>query len=200
MQTGLSVLEKGTSIPEVKLLTPKRHVDQRGWLSETFKASDFASDPAVLFVQDNHALSRAAGTLRGLHFQAPPHAQVKLIRCIRGAVFDVVVDLRKGSPTYGQWVSAELTAENGHQLFVPTGFAHGYMTTEPESELFYKVSDYYAPGSEGGLRFDDPDIGISWPLPPPRITLSDKDRTLPLLRDFDTPFAYDGATPKPREA
>lgn len=187
-------------MPEVKLLTPKRHVDGRGWFSETFKASDFAAHPATVFVQDNQAFSRVAGTLRGLHFQMPPYAQAKLIRCIRGVVFDVVVDLRKGSPTYGRWIGAELSAENGRQLFVPAGFAHGYVTTEPDSELFYKVSDYYAPESESGLRFDDPEIGIEWPYPPSRMILSEKDKTLPLLRNFDSPFVYDGSPLKPLEA
>jgi dTDP-4-dehydrorhamnose 3,5-epimerase len=200
MQTGLAVLEELSSMPGVKLLTPTRHLDGRGWFSETFKASDFASDPAVLFVQDNQAFSGAPGTLRGLHFQVPPHAQAKLIRCVRGAVFDVAVDLRKGSPSYGKWVTAELTAQNGRQLFLPAGFAHGYVTTEAETELFYKVTDYYAPECERGLRFDDPDIGIEWPYPPSRMILSEKDRTLPLLRDFASPFVHGGSPLQPLEA
>jgi dTDP-4-dehydrorhamnose 3,5-epimerase len=180
-------------MPEVRLLTPKRHGDERGWFSETFNARGLAEKGIDLaFVQDNHVLSHAIGTLRGLHFQAPPHAQAKLISCVRGAIFDVAVDLRKGSPTYGRWVGAELSAANGRQLFVPVGFAHGYLTIEAETEVFYKVSDYYAPDCEGGLRFDDADIGIDWKLPVSGAILSKKDRALPLLRDFESPFAYDG--------
>jgi dTDP-4-dehydrorhamnose 3,5-epimerase len=188
-------------MPAVRLLTPRRHRDDRGWFSETFRAADFASEGiSASFVQDNQALSHMRGTLRGLHFQAPPHAQAKLIRCLRGGVFDVVVDLRKGSPTYGKWVGAELTAANGRQLFVPAGFAHGYVTLEPETEVFYKASDYYAPESEGGLRFDDAEIGIEWPLPASELILSGKDRALPALRDFASPFAYDGVPLHPLEA
>jgi dTDP-4-dehydrorhamnose 3,5-epimerase len=188
-------------LPAVRLLTPRRHADGRGWFCETFNARALAGQGVdAAFVQDNLALSRAVGTLRGLHFQAPPHAQVKLVSCLRGAIFDVSVDLRKGSPSYGRWVGTRLTAENGRQVFVPIGFAHGYVTLEPQTEVFYKVSDYYAPASEAGLRFDDPDIGISWPLPASAAVLSEKDRALPLLRDFESPFAYDGAPLEPLEA
>jgi dTDP-4-dehydrorhamnose 3,5-epimerase len=188
-------------MPEVRLLRPKRHLDERGWFSETFKASDFAcAGAATRFVQDNQSLSHMRGTLRGLHFQAPPRAQAKLVRCLRGAVFDVAVDLRKGSPTYGRWVAAELTAENGHELFVPIGFAHGYLTLEPRTEIFYKASDYYAPECEGGVRFDDAQIGIDWPLPASELVLSPKDRALPALGDFTSPFIYDGAPLRPLEA
>jgi dTDP-4-dehydrorhamnose 3,5-epimerase len=189
-------------MPELRLLTPKRHRDERGWFSETFKASEFAGDAraTTVFVQDNHAMSLKAGTLRGLHFQVPPHAQAKLVRCLRGSFCDVAVDLRSGSPTYGRWVAAELSAANGRALFVPAGFAHGYLTLEPETEIFYKVSDYYAPDYERGLRFDDPQIGIDWPVQSERMVLSPKDRSLPYLRDFASPFAFDGTPLRPLEA
>ena len=139
------------------------------------------------FVQDNHSLSWAAGTLRGLHFQAPPAAQAKLIRCGRGAIFDVAVDIRRGSSTYGRWEGYELTAENGHQLYVPVGFAHGFVTLEPDSEIVYKCTDYYAPETEGAVRWDS--CGIDWPLSVDPI-LSDKDAIAPALADFDSPFIY----------
>ena len=148
---------------------------------------------AATFVQDNHSLSRPAHTLRGLHFQTPPHGQAKLVRCVRGRIFDVAVDLRRGSPTYGQWVGAELTADNGRQLFVPVGFAHGFLTLEPDTEVMYKCSALYAPAHDAGVRWDDPAIGIAWPLPAGVAPeLSAKDRVQPLLADFDSPFAYDG--------
>ena len=148
---------------------------------------------ACRFVQDNHSLSVPAFTLRGLHFQTPPHAQDKLVRCLRGRIFDVAVDLRAGSPTYGLWVGAELSADNGHQLFVPVGFAHGFLTLEPDCEVTYKVSDVYAPACDGGLRWDDPTIAIDWPLPASiRPELSSKDAALPPLADWRSPFPYDG--------
>jgi len=184
-------------MPQVRLLKPRRHVDGRGWFSETFRASDFAGESATAFVQDNHALSHARGTLRGLHFQVPPRAQAKLIGCLKGAIFDVVVDLRRDSPTYGKWITAELTARNGHQLFVPIGFAHGYLTLEPNTEVFYKVSDYYAPECEGGLRYDDAELDIAWPLPPAELILSPRDAALTAMCDFVSPFAYDGTPLEP---
>jgi len=141
----------------------------------------------VEFVQENHSLSGAVGTLRGLHFQAPPHPQAKLVRCVRGVIFDVAVDIRRNSPTFGQWESHKLTAENGHQLYVPVGFAHGFVTLEPDSEIVYKCTDYYAPETEGAVRWDS--CGIDWPLPVDPI-LSDKDAIAPALADFDSPFIY----------
>jgi len=145
------------------------------------------------FVQDNHSLSLSAFTLRGLHFQTPPRGQDKLVQCVRGAIFDVAVDIRKGSPTYGQWVGAELSAENGHQLFIPIGFAHGFVTLEDNCEVSYKCSDAYAPESDSGIRWNDPAIGIDWPMPAGTMPeLSAKDAAQPLLANFDSPFLYDG--------
>ena len=176
----------------VRLITPKRFGDARGWFTEIYSEPAFAAlGITCRFVQDNHSLSAPAHTLRGLHFQTPPHAQAKLVRCIRGRVFDVAVDVRRGSPTFGQWVGAELSAQNGHQLFIAAGFAHGFLTLEPDCEITYKVSDVYAPAQDGGVRWDS--AGIDWPLPPGVApVLSDKDRALPSLADFDSPFPYDG--------
>lgn len=186
----------------VRLIRPRRHTDTRGWFTETYNRDTFAAlRIACTFVQDNHSLSIPAYTLRGLHFQVPPRAQDKLVRCIRGKIFDVAVDLRKGSPTYGQWVGAELSAENGHQLFIPIGFAHGFVTLQENCEVVYKCSDTYAPQQDGGIRWDDATLasvegvgnGIAWPIPSgssPK--LSDKDKTQPCLTDFDSPFTYDG--------
>lgn len=176
----------------VKLLRPRRHGDARGWFTETYNRDTFATlGITATFVQDNHSLSAPAFTLRGLHFQTPPHGQDKLVRCIRGRIFDVAVDVRDGSPTCGQWVGAELSAENGNQLFIPVGFAHGFLTLEPDCEVVYKCSDTYAPQADGGIAWDS--VGIDWPLPAGTIPeLSDKDRHQPMLGDFESPFAYDG--------
>ena len=176
----------------VLLIRPKRHGDARGWFTETYNRDMFAKlGIECTFVQDNHSLSAPAYTLRGLHFQTPPRAQDKLVRCIRGRIFDVAVDLRRGSPTYGQWVGAELSAENGHQLFVPVGFAHGFLTLEPDCEVVYKCSDTYAPDRDGGIAWNS--VGIDWPLPA-GVTpeLSAKDQVQPTLAAFDSPFPYDG--------
>lgn len=173
---------------EPLLIVPNRHSDHRGFFGETYNRRRYAKHGInVEFVQDNHSLSHAVGTLRGLHFQAPPAAQGKLVRCGRGAIFDVAVDIRRGSPTYGHWEGYELSAENGHQLYVPVGFAHGFMTLEPDSEIVYKCTDYYAPDTEGAVRWDS--CGIEWPLPGDPI-LSDKDTIAPALADFDSPFIY----------
>lgn len=179
----------------VKLLKPKRFADERGWFAETYNERQYlAAGIAARFVQDNHSLSCGAGVLRGLHFQTPPHGQAKLVRCVRGRIFDVAVDVRRGSPTYGRWVGAELSAENGTQLYVPIGFAHGFLTLEPDTEVIYKVSDFYAPQCDGGIRWDDPTIGVRWPLADGgQPQLSAKDEALPLLSAFDSPFEYDGA-------
>ncbi len=177
------------AIPDVVLVTSKRFGDARGYFSETFRANLFEEEGVTgPFVQDNHAYSADAGVLRGLHFQTPPMAQAKLVRCTRGAILDVAVDIRKSSPTYGRHVTAELTAENGAQLYVPVGFAHGYLTLTPDCEVEYKVTAYYAPETEGGLAWDDKDIGIDWPLPDGAPSLSQKDTVLPGLAGFETPF------------
>lgn len=176
----------------VQLIEPKRHGDARGWFTETYSEATFAGwGIGVRFVQDNHSLSVAAFTLRGLHFQAPPRGQDKLVRCIRGRIFDVAVDLRRASPTYGRWVGAELSAANGRQLFVPIGFAHGFLTLEPDCEVTYKCSDLYAPEQDGGIRWDT--AAVDWPLPDGASPeLSVKDTRLPSLGAFDSPFPYDG--------
>ena len=173
---------------ELILIKPTRHKDERGFFSETYsrrRYKEFGID--MDFVQDNHSFSLEPGTLRGLHFQAPPNAQGKLVRCGKGAIFDVAVDIRKGSPTFGDWAGYELTEENGHQLYVPVGFAHGFVTLNPGSELVYKCTEYYAPKAEGSIRWDDPNIGIEWPFAE-KIILNERDAIAPLLRDFETPF------------
>ncbi len=181
-----------TLLSGVKILTPKRFEDHRGFFSESWSKKILAEHGICLdFVQDNHSLSRQAGTVRGLHYQAPPNAQDKLVRCGRGALFDVAVDIRKGSPTYGQWTGVELTAENGRQLLVPKGFLHGFITRLPETEIIYKCSDYYAPESDGAVRYDDPDIGIDWGVVG-QVLLSEKDAAAPGLAEFDSPFVWDG--------
>jgi dTDP-4-dehydrorhamnose 3,5-epimerase len=180
-----------TALEGVKLITARRFGDNRGFFAETWNAKAFASlGIASDFVQDNHSLSAEVGTVRGLHFQAPPHAQAKLVRCGRGAIFDVAVDIRRGSATYGKWVGYELSAENGAQMFIPEGFAHGFVTLQPDSEIVYKCSDYYAPESEGAVRWNDPAIGIDWPLSGAAI-LSDKDTEAQLLADLDSPFEWE---------
>ena len=185
------------TIPDVKLITPKRFGDARGFFMETFSAAKLAEHGIERdWVQDNHSLSARPGVLRGLHFQAPPHAQAKLVRVTRGRVWDVAVDIRVGSPTFGKWVSAELSADNDQQMFIPEGFAHGFITLDPNTEFLYKVSSCYAPQSEGGVRWDDSDLNLPWPLADieggPQ--LSDKDVKLPGLADLDSPFIYSRET------
>ncbi len=176
----------------VQLIEPKRFGDARGWFTEIYSEPAFEKlGITCRFVQDNHSLSVPQFTLRGLHFQTPPRGQDKLVRCIRGRIYDVAVDVRRGSPTYGQWVAAELSAENGHQLFIPIGFAHAFLTLEPDCEVTYKCSDTYAPETDGGIRWDT--VGIDWPVPADIVPeLSAKDAKLPALAEFDSPFAYDG--------
>lgn len=185
--------EKGYSTlnsRDLVLLKPKRHGDHRGFFAETYSRRRYSKlGVNAEFVQDNHSVSREVGTLRGLHFQSFPHAQAKLIRCGRGAIFDVAVDIRRGSPTYGHWEGYVLTAENGHQLFVPVGFAHGFVTLEPDSEIVYKCSDYYAPETEGSVLWNDPVIGIDWPAET-HLVLSKKDAAAPLLEDLESPFVF----------
>lgn len=183
-----------TDLPGLAVITPQRHGDDRGFFAETYNAARLA-DAGIdtVFVQDNHSLSARAGTVRGLHFQRPPHAQAKLVRCGRGALLDVAVDLRKGSPTYGGWFATVLSFGNARQLYIPEGFAHGFATLEPETEIVYKCSDVYAPETEGALRFDDPDLAIDWGLGDLTPILSDKDATAPGFAGFDSPFRFGGA-------
>jgi dTDP-4-dehydrorhamnose 3,5-epimerase len=179
-------------IPGVLLLTPKMHGDQRGFFSEVFRVDQFAKAAGgINFVQDNHVYSSQRGVLRGLHFQTPPHAQGKLVRCTRGAILDVAVDIREGSPTYGRHVAVELSAANWQQLWVPAGFAHGYLTLEAECEVIYKVTDYYAPECDRGIAWDDPVLAIQWPVASADIILSEKDRVQPRLADAPPAFRYD---------
>ena len=184
-----------------RIVAAKRHVDERGWFSECFhKARLHALGITCDFCQDNQSRSSRAGTLRGLHFQVPPAAQAKLVSVLRGKVLDVVVDVRRGSPTYGKHVSIELSADQGHQLYVPAGFAHGFLTLEDDVLLMYKVSQYYAPAHDGGIRWNDPDIAVAWPIKESDIIISDKDRRLPFLKEFSSPFPYDGQPLAPLSA
>jgi len=184
-----------TALPEVKIYQPKRFGDARGYFSEWYNARNFAAAGLdQLFVQDNLAFSAAVGTLRGLHYQKPPHAQGKLVGVLQGAIFDVALDIRQGSPTYGQHVSVELSAELGNQIFVPPGFAHGYCTTRPDTLVAYKVTDFYHPETEGGLLWNDPDLAIAWPVTDGPPQLVERDARLPRLAEFaGSPFSYEGA-------
>lgn len=178
-----------TAIPAVKIITPKKHGDHRGFFSEVYKQSDMAAAGIDLaFVQDNHSLSAQVGTLRGLHFQSAPFAQDKLVRVTRGRILDVAVDIRASSLTFGQHVTVELSAENWHQLLVPVGFAHGFVTLEPDTEVLYKVTASYGPANDHGIAFDDPALGINWSLPHRELVLSDKDRKHPRLADLPRYF------------
>lgn len=179
------------AIPEVIEILPPRFGDHRGFFSEVFKRSAFeAEDIHIDWVQDNQSLSAEPGTVRGLHFQAPPFAQAKLVRVMRGAIYDVAVDIRKGSPSYGQSVACEISAEKWNQLLIPAGFAHGFMTLKPDTEVFYKVDAPYSPESEGAILWNDPALGIEWPDIGAEPVLSGKDRVAPLLADIDSPFAW----------
>lgn len=179
------------AIADVKLLTPKIFRDSRGFFSEVYKRAELAAHGiAADFVQDNHAASRESGVVRGLHLQTAPHAQGKLIRVTRGAIFDVAVDVRHGSPTFGQHVSAILSAENWQQMWVPTGFAHGYCTVEPDTEVIYKVTAPYAPQTEQGIAWDDPGLAIAWPVDAASAILSDKDTRNKPLSGHPAYFTY----------
>lgn len=172
---------------------PSRREDGRGYFAETFRADRFADAVgAAAFVQDNESLSAKAGTVRGLHFQSDPFAQGKLVRCTAGALLDVAVDIRRGSPGYGRWVAVELSARGGEQLWVPPGFAHGFCTLEPDTVITYKVTAYYDQASDMGVAWDDPAIGIAWPAIADPATLSPKDRAQPRLADLPPYFAYEG--------
>ncbi|WP_404932348.1 dTDP-4-dehydrorhamnose 3,5-epimerase [Loktanella sp. D2R18] len=176
------------SIPDLIVVQPKRFGDSRGYFEETWNRRDFlTAGIAVDFVQDNHSLSEAKGTLRGMHFQTPPSAQDKLVRCTKGAIYDVAVDIRRGSPTYGAWAGVELSAQTGEQLFVPKGFAHGFVTLEPHTEVQYKCSDYYDPACDRSIRCDS--LNIDWPLPVAPI-ISEKDAAAPPFDALMSPFDF----------
>ena len=178
-----------TAIAGVLEICPQRFSDERGFFSETWNEAEWReAGISLTFVQDNHSLSRSPGVLRGLHFQCPPMAQGKLVRVTRGSVFDVAVDIRRASPTYGRWVAVTLSSEAWNQLLVPQGFAHGFVTLEPDTEVQYKVTAPHSPEHERCVRFDDPALGIDWPMAPDRLTLSDKDRAAPALADVETGF------------
>ncbi|MEX0365155.1 MAG: dTDP-4-dehydrorhamnose 3,5-epimerase [Ruegeria sp.] len=182
-----------TGLPGLLILEPRRHGDARGFFSESWNKARMAEHGLHYdFVQDNHSLSDAVGTVRGLHYQAPPHGQAKLVRCGRGALYDVVVDIRVGSPTYGKWFGIELTFENGLQLLIPEGFLHGFVTRAPGTEIIYKCTDYYAPSADGAVHWDS--CGIDWGLDAAPL-LSDKDAAAPRFADFTSPFEWrDDAT------
>ena len=179
------------SIPDVLLVTPRRFADSRGYFVETYTQRSFhQAGITPSFRQDNQSLSTQRGTIRGLHFQLAPEPQTKLVRVLAGSVYDVAVDLRHGSATYGQWCGATLTADVGEELLIPAGFAHAFCTLEPATIVAYKVDGFYNKAAEGGLRWDDPDIGIDWPVPAAEIKVSEKDAALPFLRDAATPFDF----------
>jgi dTDP-4-dehydrorhamnose 3,5-epimerase len=177
-------------LPGLKLVTPRKFGDERGYFCETHNEKTWANAGLNFdFVQDNHSLSRDVGTVRGLHFQTAPFAQDKLVRVISGRILDVAVDLRRSSPTFGRHVVVELSKENWRQLFIPIGFAHGFVTLEPDTEVIYKVTNFYSPQHDCGVAWDDPDIGIAWPAAAESAVLSDKDRKWPRLRDLTEVFA-----------
>jgi dTDP-4-dehydrorhamnose 3,5-epimerase len=177
------------AIPEVKIIRPTKFGDARGFFSETYNKKAFQDAGIDLdFVQDNQALSRRPGTIRGLHYQGQPHAQHKLVRVVSGRILDVAVDIRVSSPTFGKWVSAEISADEWNQILVPIGFAHGLCTLEPNTEVIYKVTGYYAPQHDFGIRWNDPDLNIPWPVAAEQAELSEKDRKQPLLKDVRNLF------------
>jgi dTDP-4-dehydrorhamnose 3,5-epimerase len=183
------LIERAAAVPDVLIVRPDKHGDERGFLSETFKASAlWAAGVEHGWAQDNHSFSAARGVVRALHFQRPPRTQAKLVRVVRGAVFDVAVDLRRASPTYGRSVAAELSAENWRQLYLPAGFAHGFCTLTDNTEVLYKMSAEYSPADEAGLIWNDPDLAIAWPVSAEEAILSARDRQWPRLRDFVSPF------------
>lgn len=178
-------------IPDLVLVKPKRHSDARGYFFESYRKDEWSQGGVDCdFVQDNQSLSVESGVVRGLHFQAPPRAQAKLIRCSKGAILDVAVDIRNDSPTYGQHVAVELSPENALQLYVPVGFAHGFCTLQPDTEVQYKCSDYYSPEHDAGLAFDDPTLRIRWPVAKANVILSGKDSRQPAFLSFRSPFVY----------
>jgi dTDP-4-dehydrorhamnose 3,5-epimerase len=185
---------KNTGIPGLVILKPQRHFDDRGYFIEAFNERRCRdAGIASSFVQDNQSFSVSRGTVRGLHFQLPPFSQAKMIRVLRGSIFDVAVDLRVGAPTYGTWIAEQLTAEGGEQMFVPCGLAHGFCTLEPNTEVIYKVDEYYSHEHDSGLIWNDATLAIDWPVASKDAVLSDKDRKLGRFSDFLSPFNYDGA-------
>jgi dTDP-4-dehydrorhamnose 3,5-epimerase len=181
-----------TALAGVRILTPRRFSDARGWFMESWSREAFRARGIDLdFVQDNHSMSVEAGTVRGLHYQRPPHAQAKLVRVLAGGILDVVVDARRGSPTYGRWVGVELSAANGRQLLIPVGFLHGFATREPETQVAYKCTDVYAPDCDGAVAWDDPDLAIDWGLRGAAV-LSGKDREAPRFAGWQSPFTWEG--------
>lgn len=191
-------LVRSLSIPEVKIFLPEKHEDERGFFSETYNAATWSfSECGLNFVQDNHAASRAPYTVRGLHFQVPPYAQAKLVRVTSGSIFDVAVDIRTGSPTFGQWCSAIISAREWNQILIPIGFAHGLMTLAADTEVQYKVTNYYAPRHEMGIRWNDEDIDIPWGVPESQVVLSERDWSQPLLRNLPVVFSYQGGDASP---
>jgi len=188
----MDVFIPNPEIPDVKVVTPKKHGDHRGFFSETYTHRAFsAAGVTPQFVQDNHAFSAAKGTVRGLHFQTPPFAQDKLVRVIKGAILDVAVDLRHGSPTYGKHAAARLSADAWNQIFVPIGFAHGLLTLAPDTEVLYKVSNYYSPQHDMGLLWNDPALDIAWGIEPEAAQLSAKDKIQPKLAELPVYFRYE---------
>ncbi|MDX1682245.1 MAG: dTDP-4-dehydrorhamnose 3,5-epimerase [Phycisphaeraceae bacterium] len=178
---------EATTIDGIRLVTPARHGDDRGWLSETFNHRELeAAGIAFSFVQENHSFSADRGTIRGLHFQVAPHAQAKLVRVTAGAILDVAVDMRTGSETYGQHVAVRLDAQIGQQLLIPSGFAHGFCTLQDDTEVLYKISDYYAPDCERGISVADPALAIDWPVDLNQAILSDRDRQWPSLDEYQS--------------
>ena len=200
MTTSKNLLRQFISDPlSVPLLfAPKRFSDPRGWFSEAYNERTLQQHGITCgFVQDNQSHSLRTGTIRGLHFQRPPFGQAKVVRVLRGRIFDVAVDIRIGSPTYGQFVAAELSADNGHQLYVPVGFAHGFCTLEEHTEVLYKVSASYSPAHEDGIRWDDTTVSVSWPVPRDAVLVSEKDAALPSLQHMTSPFNYAGGVMQP---
>jgi dTDP-4-dehydrorhamnose 3,5-epimerase len=179
------------ALPGVRVILPRCHRDGRGFFSEVWREDAF-DEAGILrrFVQENHVLSHAEGTVRGLHFQIGKAAQAKLVRCTHGSIFDVALDIRRGSPNFGRHLAVVLSAKNWKQLYVPVGFAHGYCTLSPQSEVIYKVTAYYDPASERGVLWNDPDLGIAWPAAPAKAILTERDRALPRLSDVPDFFPY----------
>src|SRR4051794_7364107 len=180
---------KRLEIKDVFLISPSKFGDRRGYFLETYSLARYCDiGITAVFVQDNQSFSATAGTVRGLHFQSPPAPQAKLVRVLRGSIFDVAVDIRRGSPTFGRWCGSLLNADKAEQMFIPPGFAHGFCTLEPDTEVAYKVDAYYRPECESGIQWNDPSLSIEWPIGPDAAVLSDKDRKLQPLRDLTSPF------------